>query len=72
MAGIGDVIDYGTNSHDPETCSNRSVRKTMMSQQQAQSNREEYEQFFGVDESAGQQPITTRRELWSYYLYYNG
>ncbi|KAJ5467646.1 Major facilitator superfamily domaingeneral substrate transporter [Penicillium sp. IBT 31633x] len=33
---------------------------------------EEYEQLFGVDEDAYEQPTTTRRELWSYYLYYNG
>lgn len=72
MAGIDDTIDYGTNTHDPETCSNQTARKTMMSQQQAQSNREEYEQLFGVEEPPGQQPTTTRRELWSYYLYYNG
>lgn len=33
---------------------------------------EEYERLFGVDEDAYEQPTTTRRELWSYYLYYNG
>ncbi|CAG8016248.1 unnamed protein product [Penicillium olsonii] len=32
----------------------------------------EYERLFGVDEDAYDQPTTTRRELWSYYLYYNG
>lgn len=32
----------------------------------------EYERLFGVDEDAYEQPTTTRRELWSYYLYYNG
>ncbi|KAJ5594855.1 uncharacterized protein N7459_001063 [Penicillium hispanicum] len=32
----------------------------------------EYEQLFGVDEDAYEQPTTTRKELWSYYLYYNG
>lgn len=33
---------------------------------------EEYERLFGVDEDAYEQPTTTRKELWSYYLYYNG
>ena len=33
---------------------------------------EEYDRLFKVDEDAVQQPTTTRRELWSYYLYYNG
>lgn len=32
----------------------------------------EYERLFGVDEEAYEQPTTTRKELWSYYLYYNG
>jgi hypothetical protein len=33
---------------------------------------EEYERLFSVDEDAYEQPTTTRKELWSYYLYYNG
>ncbi|KAJ5240205.1 Major facilitator superfamily domain general substrate transporter [Penicillium chermesinum] len=32
----------------------------------------EFERLFGVDEDAYDQPTTTRKELWSYYLYYNG
>ncbi|KAJ5728251.1 hypothetical protein N7493_004581 [Penicillium malachiteum] len=32
----------------------------------------EYERLFRVDEDAFEQPTTTRKELWSYYLYYNG
>lgn len=39
---------------------------------QLQVNLEEYERLFGVDEDACEQPTTTRKELWSYYLYYNG
>ena len=34
-------------------------------------NLEKYEQLFGADEDAFEQPTTTRKELWSYYLYYN-
>ncbi|KAI9650032.1 hypothetical protein NHQ30_000045 [Ciborinia camelliae] len=31
-----------------------------------------YEQLFGIDEESSDQPTTTRKELWSYYLYSNG
>lgn len=41
-------------------------------QDQSRSNVEEFEHLFGVDEDAFEQPTTTRKELWSYYLYYNG
>lgn len=34
-------------------------------------NLAKYEQLFGADEDAFVQPTTTRKELWSYYLYYN-
>ncbi|KAI9743395.1 MAG: hypothetical protein M1818_003242 [Claussenomyces sp. TS43310] len=35
-------------------------------------NLKKYEQLFGADEDSFPQPTTTRKELWSYYLYYNG
>jgi len=35
-------------------------------------NVERYARLFGVDEESFDRPTTTRRELWSYYLYYNG
>ncbi|OBT71024.1 hypothetical protein VF21_10128 [Pseudogymnoascus sp. 05NY08] len=35
-------------------------------------NLRKYEQLFGTDEDAFEQPTTTRKELWAYYLYYNG
>jgi len=38
---------------------------------QIRENLEKYEQLFGADEDAFAQPTTTRKELWSYYLYYN-
>lgn len=38
---------------------------------QIKENLEHYEQLFGADEDAFEQPTTTRKELWSYYLYYN-
>lgn len=39
---------------------------------QPRATLQEYERLFGVDEDAYEQPTTTRKELWSYYLYYNG
>jgi hypothetical protein len=38
---------------------------------QIKENLEKYEQLFGADEDAFDQPTTTRKELWAYYLYYN-
>jgi hypothetical protein len=38
---------------------------------QIKENLQKYEQLFGADEDAFEQPTTTRKELWSYYLYYN-
>jgi hypothetical protein len=38
---------------------------------QIKENLQAYEQLFGADEDAFDQPTTTRKELWSYYLYYN-
>ncbi|ESZ97147.1 autophagy-related protein Atg22B2 [Sclerotinia borealis F-4128] len=35
-------------------------------------NLDKYEQLFGIDESSSDQPTTTSKELWSYYLYCNG
>ncbi|KAJ0426052.1 hypothetical protein BJY00DRAFT_272816 [Aspergillus carlsbadensis] len=37
----------------------------------SQAGLEEYERLFGA-ENPRDAPTTTRRELWSYYLYYNG
>lgn len=41
-------------------------------QQRIRQNLTEFEHLFGVDEDAYDQPTTTRKELWTYYLYYNG
>lgn len=35
-------------------------------------NVKRYSQLFSADEDTFDQPTTTRKELWSYYLYYNG
>ena len=41
-------------------------------ERQIKENLERFEHLFGTDEDAFDQPTTTRKELWSYYLYYNG
>ena len=46
---------------------NNSVKK-----QHTKDNLEQFESLFGTDEDAINQPTTSRKELWSYYLYYNG
>lgn len=51
---------------------NMAVEVTTTEQERVRSNLEEFERLFGVDEDAYEQPTTTRKELWSYYLYYNG
>jgi hypothetical protein len=48
------------------------VDMTDPEQRRIRQNLEEFEHLFGVDEDAYDQPTTTRKELWSYYLYYNG
>lgn len=41
------------------------------SKRKLKENLEQYEQLFRADEDAFDQPTTTRKELCSYYLYYN-
>lgn len=78
MTGMENNIQDSADSHRLDVCQSSSAPKTTptvqvtMPQQQRQPNRDEYERLFGVDELLDKQPTTTRRELWSYYLYYNG
>lgn len=78
MTGPDDRINSDMNSHETEACLNSSVPKSATTvrvtepQQQSQYTREEYERLFGANDFSDEQPTTTRRELWSYYLYYNG
>lgn len=58
------------NIHENDTKNDATVDVT--SAAQPHPTLEEYERLFGVDEDAYEQPTTTRKELWSYYLYYNG
>jgi hypothetical protein len=57
---------------DPPDNDSTMVEGTTAEQEQLRANLEEFERLFGADEDARDQPTTTRRELWSYYLYYNG
>lgn len=57
-------------SHDQSAKDDAAVEEAPSSHPPA--TLEEYERLFGVDEDAYEQPTTTRKELWSYYLYYNG
>lgn len=56
---------------DPAT-GDHGKEQNLKTNSQARRTLEEYERLFGVDEDAYEQPTTTRKELWSYYLYYNG
>lgn len=74
MANIDDSeSDSRGKSHSKDGSENGAVVEvTMTHPARPHSIVEEYERLFGVDEDAYEQPTTTRKELWSYYLYYNG
>ena len=78
MTDSGERVDSGTFSQETEACLNPNVRKSTatvqatMTQQQSRRSQDDYARLFGAGESPDDQPTTTRRELWSYYLYYNG
>ncbi|KAL4785679.1 autophagy-related protein 22-like protein [Aspergillus varians] len=40
--------------------------------ERSEAGQDEFNRLFGVQEDPIHAPTTTRRELWSYYLYYNG
>jgi hypothetical protein len=64
--GIG-----GQNDIDTKHVTVKTTNSDQMKTKQIKENLEKYEQLFGADEDAFVQPTTTRKELWSYYLYYN-
>jgi hypothetical protein len=66
------VLIDNTDHDDGRRRDDRSNTKATMTAQEVQSTRDDFERLFGVDEHSYEQPTTTRRELWSYYLYYNG
>lgn len=82
-ADIGDAINNSTGSksqsHNPagkKAASHQEIEKTVelndVNIETAQKNLPQYERLLGVSEDAFEQPTTSRKELWSYYLYYNG
>jgi hypothetical protein len=73
MTSLEDGIDDSVTSQELETFRKTSATvKETMPQQPTQPSRDEYERLFGIDDLLNDQPTTSRRELWSYYLYYNG
>lgn len=78
MTDSGDQVDSAAISHETEACLGPNVRKSTaaiqatMTQQQSQGSQDDYTRLFGDGEPPDEQPTTTRKELWSYYLYYNG
>lgn len=40
--------------------------------EQIEADQDEYDRLFTAEVDSLDVPTTTRRELWSYYLYYNG
>ncbi|OJJ85516.1 uncharacterized protein ASPGLDRAFT_45489 [Aspergillus glaucus CBS 516.65] len=73
MTSPEDSIDDIVTGQELDTFRKTSATvKDTMPQQPTQPNRGEYERLFGIDDFLDEQPTTTRRELWSYYLYYNG
>ncbi|BDD56917.1 hypothetical protein MAP00_002332 [Monascus purpureus] len=82
MAASSDAIPSGSGPSSAKTGNDIPKATTVQvqpvqpgfseAQDQNRSNVEEFERLFGVDEDAFEQPTTTRKELWSYYLYYNG
>lgn len=41
-------------------------------QNETEQEQDEYDHLFGAEQDSFDAPTTTRKELWSYYLYYNG
>jgi hypothetical protein len=66
------ILIGNTDHDDGRQHDERSNTKATITAQEVQSTRDDFERLFGVDEHSYEQPTTTRRELWSYYLYYNG
>lgn len=71
ITAMEDATDKPRGGEEPGSKEETEV-KVETAQAQPLHTLQEYEQLFGVDEDAYEQPTTTRKELWSYYLYYNG
>jgi hypothetical protein len=69
--GIDVKVPYTTAVEENATTSNEE-NVSDVEQRRVRQTLTEFEHLFGVDEDAYDQPTTTRKELWTYYLYYNG
>ncbi|RDW59791.1 autophagy-related protein [Coleophoma cylindrospora] len=75
---MDDIADIVTPNDAPKNGVSANIRKVVNATgdgtkaKQLKVNLERYEQLFGADEDSFEQPTTSRKELWSYYLYYNG
>ncbi|OGM41032.1 autophagy-related protein Atg22B2 [Aspergillus bombycis] len=62
----------GTVEESPDSTSKANVTvQDIVPQQERPTSRDELDHLFRAEEDYDQ-PTTTRKELWSYYLYYNG
>ena len=68
---MADPIQESTKDGELISKSNTAVQLEATPAQPRHALRE-YERLFKLDEEAYEQPTTTKKELWSYYLYYNG
>lgn len=65
----------GTRSPSPSNKSGTTAEVTTPDQgdqEQLLQDLEDFEHLVAVDEDSFDQPTTNRKELWAYYLYYNG
>lgn len=71
ITAMDDVTNQPYESKEPMSKEQAALKVDTAPSQPPHTIRE-YERLFGVDEDVYEQPTTTRKELWSYYLYYNG
>jgi hypothetical protein len=66
------AVTEPVNPKVPTDSTSTSEQQQQQQQRAIKQNLERFEHLFGTDEDAYIQPTTSRKELWSYYLYYNG
>lgn len=64
------------NSFEINQTDNRAIKTNGINLDETESDRtkkdlDKYQKMFSIDEDSFDQPATTRKELWSYYLYSN-
>ncbi|PYH77254.1 autophagy-related protein Atg22B2 [Aspergillus uvarum CBS 121591] len=73
QVSLTDAGNESSAEHDPSSNIKHTGQEatTPLSPEQLSRSTAEIEHVFGAEDTS-EQPTTTRRELWSYYLYYNG